>query len=74
VLRVHQSKSHQFRHAAAAVFLRHRPGEYESVRRLLGHRSIKTTTNFYCGLETMRATRTYGEIVRRQLSFNPEPA
>ncbi len=65
---------HQFRHAAAAVYLRHRPGEYESVRRLLGHRSIKTTMNFYCGLETTQATRIFGEIVRQHMSFDQERA
>jgi integrase len=65
---------HQFRHAAAAVYLRHRPGDYESVRRLLGHRSIGTTMNFYCGLETAQATKIFGEIVRDHLSFDPEPA
>jgi len=43
---------HQFRHACAAIYLKHRPGEYEVVRRLLGHRNIQTTINFYCGLET----------------------
>jgi integrase len=43
---------HQFRHACAAIYLKHRPGEYETVRRLLGHRNIQTTINFYCGLET----------------------
>jgi len=47
---------HQFRHAAAAVYLKHRPGDYETVRRLLGHRDIQTTTRFYCGLQTMEAT------------------
>jgi integrase len=64
---------HQFRHAAAAIFLKHRPGEYEIVRRLLGHRSIQTTIRFYCGLETIQASRIYGEIMRK-LSFEPEPA
>jgi hypothetical protein len=28
---------HQFRHACAAIYLKHRPGEYEVVRRLLAH-------------------------------------
>jgi len=65
---------HQFRHAAAAVYLRHRPADYESVRRLLGHRSIKTTMNFYCGLETTQATKIFGEIVRQHMSYDPEPA
>ena len=26
---------HQFRHACAAIYLKHRPGEYETVKRLL---------------------------------------
>lgn len=54
---------HQFRHAAAAILLRARPGNYELVRRLLGHRNIQTTTRFYVGLETMEAAREYGAIV-----------
>lgn len=58
---------HQFRHAAAAILLKHRPGEYELVRRLLGHRSIATTMTFYAGLETLQATRIFGEIVEREL-------
>jgi integrase len=61
--------AHQFRHAAAAIFLRHRPGEYELVRRLLGHRSIRTTMNFYAGLESLQATRIFGEIVERELAL-----
>ena len=40
---------HQFRHAAAAIYLKHHPGDYETVRRLLGHRNIQTTIKFYCG-------------------------
>ena len=34
---------HQFRHAAGALILKHRPGDYELVRRILGHKSIQTT-------------------------------
>src|SRR5262249_41973452 len=63
---------HQFRHAAAAIYLRYRPGDYETVRRFLGHRSIRTTTNFYCGLETIHATKLFGQIVRQHLTFEPE--
>ena len=58
---------HQFRHAAAAIFLKHRPGEYELVRRLLGHRSMATTTRFYTGLESLQATRIFGDIVGAEL-------
>jgi integrase len=58
---------HQFRHAAAAIIMRNDPGNYEFVRRVLGHRSIKTTQEFYIGLETMEANRHYGKILRREL-------
>jgi site-specific recombinase XerD len=65
---------HQFRHAAAAIYLKHHPGDYETVRRVLGHRSIQTTIKFYCGLETMQANKIFGDIVRKQMTFVPEPA
>lgn len=62
---------HQFRHAAAAVYLKHRPGDYETVRRLLGHRNINTTVRFYCGLQTMEATQQFGKLIRQQIKFEP---
>jgi integrase len=61
---------HQFRHAAAAIYLKHRPGDYETVRRLLGHRDIQTTVRFYCGLQTMEATQQFGRLIREQINFN----
>jgi integrase len=61
----------QFRHAAAAIYLKHRPGDYETVRRLLGHRDIQTTIRFYCGLETMQATEQFGKLIRQQIKFDP---
>jgi integrase len=54
---------HQFRHAAAAIILRADPGNYEFVRRVLGHRNIQTTTAFYIGLDTTQATERYAEIL-----------
>jgi integrase len=62
---------HQFRHAAAAIYLKHRPGDYETVRRLLGHRSIRTTIQFYCGLQTTQATEQFGNLIRQQIKFDP---
>jgi len=56
---------HQFRHAAAYIMLNADPGNYELVRRVLGHRSVATTRNFYIGLETLEATRLFGEIVTK---------
>jgi integrase len=56
---------HQYRHAAAAIYLKHHPGDYETVRRFLGHRNVRTTVKFYCGLETTQATRLLGDVVRQ---------
>jgi integrase len=62
---------HQFRHAAAAIYLKHNPGHYETVRQFLGHRNIRTTTNFYCALESIHATKQFGELIRKRL-LKPE--
>jgi integrase len=63
---------HQFRHAAGALILRHRPGEYELVRRLLGHRNVQTTINAYVGLENIQASEIFGKIVSQHLRDDPE--
>jgi hypothetical protein len=62
---------HQFRHAAGAIILKHRPGEYELVRLLLGHRNVQTTINSYIGLDSIRANEIYGEIVMQHLRNDP---
>ena len=62
---------HQFRHAAGALILKHRPGEYELVRRILGHKSVQTTKNFYLSLETTQASEIFTDIVRQRLDFSP---
>jgi integrase len=64
---------HQFRHAAAAIYLKHHPGNYETVRRALGHRSLTTTIRFYCGLETIAATEQFGRLIREQIEFDDDP-
>jgi integrase len=61
---------HQFRHACAAIYLKHHPGDYETVKRLLGHRNIQTTINFYCGLETTQANEAFGKIIREHIKFD----
>jgi integrase len=58
---------HQFRHAAAAIFLREHPGEYEIVRQLLGHRSSQTAIKYYVGLCSIQATEIFSEIVKKRL-------
>jgi integrase len=63
---------HQFRHAAAAIYLSHSPGAYEVVKRLLGHRNIQTTINFYVGLETNQANQEFGKIIRQKIRFEED--
>jgi integrase len=64
---------HQFRHAAAYIMLKADPGNYELVRRVLGHRSIATTRDFYIGLESLEATRVFGEMVTSLVKDEPVP-
>jgi integrase len=59
-MRVHP---HLFRHIAAKLFLDANPGSYEVMRRVLGHRSIDTTTAFYTGLETAAAVRHFDATI-----------
>jgi integrase len=56
---------HLFRHAAAYFHLKARPGEYEVVRRTLGHRSMDTTTRSYAGAETDAAFRLFDDNILR---------
>jgi integrase len=54
---------HQFRHAAGAILLQKYPGNYEQLRRVLGHRYITTTINRYVGLESIAASQRFAELV-----------
>jgi len=54
---------HQFRHAAGAIILKKRPGEYELVRQLLGHKNVQTTINSYIGLDGIQASEIYNKII-----------
>jgi integrase len=65
---------HQFRHAAGAIILKHRPGEYELVRQLLGHRNVQTTINAYIGLENIHASEIFSKIVMQHLDDELEAA
>jgi integrase len=58
---------HQYRHAAAAIIIK-TTQDYELARRVLGHRSLVTTSKFYLDLDTIHATDRFGDIVRAQLS------
>ena len=54
---------HLFRHLSAMVWLVDHPGEYETARRILGHSSVSTTTDFYAGLETNAALQAFGKLI-----------
>ena len=56
---------HQFRHFAAKVILDANPGAHELVRQLLVHKNMKTTTNYYAGIDTLRAGRAHAELIMR---------
>ena len=45
------------------LYLESNPGGYETVRRVLGHKFMKTTTDFYTGLETRSAVRHYDRTI-----------
>ena len=59
---------HQFRHAAGAIILKNRPGEFELVRQILGHRSIATTMRCYVGLETIQASEIFTNMVVAEIN------
>jgi integrase len=65
---------HQFRHLGAKTILDEHPGAHESVRQYLGHRNMKTTSNFYAGLDPRRAARLHAEVVRKVISQDTERA
>jgi integrase len=65
---------HQFRHAAAAIFIKEFPGQYERARQLLGHTRIETTMRFYVALEMIFANETFNDIIKKRLDDELEPA
>lgn len=55
--------AHLFRHLAAMLYLQAHPGEYEAVRRLLGHTQLSRTLNFYAGFEAGTATQLLADVI-----------
>ena len=57
---------HMMRALAGFLYLKAHPGGYEVVRRILGHRNIKTTVDYYCGLETEAAATLLHDVITDQ--------
>jgi len=54
---------HLFRHAGAKFYLDRHPGAYGLISRVLGHRSVDTTTRYYTGLESAAAVRQFNKVI-----------
>jgi len=66
--------THQFRHAAGAIILKKRPGEYELVRQLLGHKNIQTTMKAYIGLDSIHASEIFTGMISDMIGRRLEAA
>ena len=56
--------THAMRHLAVIRFLNRHPGQYEVVRRILGHTKVTTTIAFYSGPEVDRAVELFASVLR----------
>ena len=63
---------HLFRHAGGKMFLDINPGQYEVVRRVLGHRSMATTTGIYTGAETRSAGQHFASAINQRREAKKE--
>jgi site-specific recombinase XerC len=61
---------HQFRHVDTKFVLDAYPGAYELVRQLLMHTNVRTTTEFYAGIDTRRAARAHADLVMKLRETN----
>jgi integrase len=59
-LKVHP---HLFRHLAAKLYLETYHGDYETVRRQLGHKKHDTTVKFYAPFDNKRAQERFSQVV-----------
>jgi integrase len=60
--------SHKFRHLSAKVLLDAQPGNFETVRQLLGHKSLRTTVAAYTGVNSRRAGRHHQRLIEETLA------
>jgi integrase len=62
---------HQFRHLSARTVLDAEPGAFETVRQLLGHKTLNTTVTAYTGIDSARAARHHHQIIEHTLASAP---
>jgi integrase len=60
---------HQFRHLGAKVALDAEPGNFETVKQLLGHKSLDTTVSAYAGISSRRAARHHQHLLEQALGL-----
>jgi integrase len=58
---------HQFRHLGAKNILDAEPGNFEGVAQLLTHKNLKTTVNYYAGIDSRRAGRHHQRLIEQAL-------
>ncbi|MCV6826083.1 MULTISPECIES: tyrosine-type recombinase/integrase [Halocynthiibacter] len=57
---------HLFRHFAAKLWLERYPGQYEALRRILGHAELSSTLNAYAGFEAGTASQLFANIIEQK--------
>lgn len=57
---------HLFRHIAAQIWLNAHPGQYEVVKRLLGHSALSQTLNVYAGFEAGTSAKLFAEVIEAE--------
>jgi hypothetical protein len=68
---------HVFRHVAAKLYLDSHPGAYGVVKHTLGHRSMDTTIENYCGAEGVQAIAAFDSFIlqrRQEAAASPPPS
>jgi integrase len=64
---------HQLRHLAGKIILDANPGNFEGVKQVLGHKTLKTTM-IYAGIDTRRAGRYHQTLIERAVAQQiPQP-
>ena len=63
---------HLFRHIAAKRYLKERVGDHETVRQLLGHKSLATTMRSYCDFKQGDAMLRFDAVLAaRESAWRP---